>query len=458
MRLSLLSTTALGALLVLSSAALAQQTGGQAAGGQSGGFIAWPDSEDDDDDNTIGRAQQLLDNRYQVSGQEVNPNVAVQDRPRPDYDPLGIRAGTFLLFPSIDTSISFDSNVNATEDDEDSDIILGVTPEINATSTWSRHQLNASAYIDGGKYLSEDQNDFLDFGLGVGGRYDVSRAGSFRAQASYDRLHESKDDPDRVVFGDSEIAEYDRYVARGGYQHRFNRITLAGDLLYRLYDYDSFEVDGQTVDQSVRNNQQYGGNLRVGYALSPRIGVFTQANYLFYDYDNETSGGRDQDSEKYGLSVGTSLDFTSILFGEASIGYQKQEYKSDAFENQDGLSADVALTWNVTTLSTLQLIGSRDFLPSSSGGTSRLSTDVALVGHHELLRNLILNAQLVYENEDYEQTTLERDIYTAGFGADYLLTRNFSAGAEYEFRTQDSTSEGGDYDKHVVMLRLRAQM
>jgi hypothetical protein len=79
MRWNLLSTTAMGALLVLSSAAHSQQTG-TVGGGDSG---------------AVGQAQQLLDNSYQVSGQEVNPNVAVQDRPRPDYDPLGLRRGSF---------------------------------------------------------------------------------------------------------------------------------------------------------------------------------------------------------------------------------------------------------------------------------------------------------------------------------------------------------------------------
>ncbi|WP_027133725.1 outer membrane beta-barrel protein [Geminicoccus roseus] len=435
MRWTLLTTTALGALVVLSGMASAQDTG------------------------AIGEAQQALDNRaYQIGGQEVDPNVAVQDRPRPDYDPLGIRRGSFYFFPSIDASVSYDSNVNATQNNEKDDIIFGLTPRINMVTDWSRHRLEASAYLNAAKYLEQDENDFTDYGLDLGGRYDVSSAGAFRGEISYDHLHEGKDDNDRITVGEGDVVEYDLYSATGGYQHRFNRIALSGNLVYRLYDWDSFNIGGVTIDQDYRNRQEYGGNLRLTYALSPRLGLFTQADYLFYNYDNPSPGGNEQDSEKYGLRVGTSVDFTSILFGEASIGYVKQAYKNDAFDDEDGVSADIGLTWNVTTLSTLQLVGSRDFLPSSTGGSSRLSTDIALIAHHELLRNLILNGTIAYENEDYKQSPLEKDIYQIGFGADYLITRNFAAGAEYLYKDQDSTAQGGDYDKHVVMLRLRAQM
>ena len=440
MRWTLLSTTALGALLVMAGVAAAQ------------------------DSAAIGQAQQSLDVgnnnqlNYQIQGQEVNPNVPVQDRKRPQYDPLGLRRGAFYFFPSIDTSITYDSNVNATQNNEKDDFILGVTPKLDVTTDWSRHQLDASVYLDAAKYLNQDENDFTDYGAEFGGRYDVSSRGAFRAKASYDHLHESKGDADTVTFGQADIVEYDRYGLSAGYTHNFNRISLSGDLRYTKYSWDSFDVGGISISQDYRDRQDYGGRLRATYALSPRLGVFTEGTYLYYDYDNLSPGGRDQDSSKYGLNVGTTIDFTSILFGEAAIGYVKQAYEGDGFKDQSGISGNVGLTWNVTTLSTLELVAARDFLPSSTGGSSRLSTDVELIGHHELLRNLILNATLAYQNEDYKGTTLEKDIYKLGFGADYLITRNFVAGAEYTYRNQDSTAQGGDYDKHIVMLRLKAQL
>ena len=34
-------------------------------------------------------------------GQEPERNVTVTNRPRPDFDPRGIRAGAFLIFPDV---------------------------------------------------------------------------------------------------------------------------------------------------------------------------------------------------------------------------------------------------------------------------------------------------------------------------------------------------------------------
>ena len=72
------------------------------------------------------------------------PTLALaQDDP---YEPLGIRAGAFLVFPSIDTGLTYDDNVFATKNDTDDDFIFTLRPEITAESQWS------SALI-GGQHL-----------------------------------------------------------------------------------------------------------------------------------------------------------------------------------------------------------------------------------------------------------------------------------------------------------------
>ena len=71
----------------------------------------------------------------QAQSDEPDPNIPVQHRPRPDYDPLGIRAGSFLVFPSLTLSGLYDSNVFATKHDTDSDVAGIVAPvvEVNVT-------------------------------------------------------------------------------------------------------------------------------------------------------------------------------------------------------------------------------------------------------------------------------------------------------------------------------------
>ena len=45
-----------------------------------------------------------------------DPNITVQNRPGPDYDPLGIRAGSFLIFPQLTWAAPTTSNVFADEE------------------------------------------------------------------------------------------------------------------------------------------------------------------------------------------------------------------------------------------------------------------------------------------------------------------------------------------------------
>ena len=49
----------------------------------------------------------------QLAPAQENAAQSVRDRPKADYDALGIRAGSFLLYPQLTSKLVFDSNVFA---------------------------------------------------------------------------------------------------------------------------------------------------------------------------------------------------------------------------------------------------------------------------------------------------------------------------------------------------------
>jgi hypothetical protein len=61
-------------------------------------------------------------------------NVTVRDRPRPNYDALGLRAGSFLIFPKIEASEAHEDNVFAEETNEKSDWVTSVAPSVRVES------------------------------------------------------------------------------------------------------------------------------------------------------------------------------------------------------------------------------------------------------------------------------------------------------------------------------------
>ena len=70
------------------------------------------------------------------------PAVAQEVGP---YDPLGIRAGPFLIYPSLNVSEAYNDNVFATDNDTDDDFITLISPQLRAESNFSRHSLNFTA-------------------------------------------------------------------------------------------------------------------------------------------------------------------------------------------------------------------------------------------------------------------------------------------------------------------------
>ena len=133
---------------------------------------------------------------YGADGQEPDPNVPVTARPRPDYDPLGIRAGGFLIYPSTSVSGSYNDNILATNDDEEDDFIFTVSPEIAVRSNFPRHSLNFAVRSDVGRYVDHTDEDFWDFGAAMAGRLDITRNNRLTAAVNAGREHEDRDDPD----------------------------------------------------------------------------------------------------------------------------------------------------------------------------------------------------------------------------------------------------------------------
>ncbi|MEZ5861243.1 MAG: outer membrane beta-barrel protein [Geminicoccaceae bacterium] len=73
----------------------------------------------------------------------------------------------------------------------------------------------------------------------------------------------------------------------------------------------------------------------------------------FFELDRQCPGihrdpGLDRNSTGFDALIGTTIDFTGVIFGEVSAGYTRREYDDNDLENVDGLAGNAAVTWNVT--------------------------------------------------------------------------------------------------------------
>lgn len=381
---------------------------------------------------------------------EPERNVTVEERRRPQFDPLGIRAGGFLIFPSLQVGGEYDSNVFATENNEEDDFGLLVRPRITAASQWSRHALNASLFGDFAFYEEFDDNNYQDFGGSVNGRLDITRNDIVTGGLTLARRHEGRESPEAV--GSQNLVTYFDGLAQLAYRREFNLVFFVVGGSVNRKDYDE-----EDLREDLRDLIDLTGDLRVGYKISPRFNLFLQGDYTIVRYDNDSV--IDRDSKGFGVSVGTEVDITGILFGEASIGYIRRDYDDDALDSVSGPGGLARLTWNVTGLTSFIFEASSAVVETTQGGaSSNLQTNAAAEIQHELLRNLILNGRLSFTRDAFEGIDRTDHTYRAQLGARYLLNRNLSLDASYLFATRDSDVNGADYDRHIVRLGVTARL
>jgi hypothetical protein len=384
---------------------------------------------------------------------EPERNVTVEQRRRPQFDPLGIRAGGFLVFPQLSVGGEYDSNVFAAEDNEDDDYGLLIRPRITMNSQWSRHALNLSAFGEFALYDEFDENNYEDFGISSNGRLDITRNDTLLGELSLQRRHESRDAPEAVQTGD--IVTYYEGLARLGYRRDFNLVffVVGGSLTREDYQEEEENEDRRDIIEAK-------GDLRIGYKVSPRFNLFVQGDYTVVTYDKTPDNdGFDRDSKGYGFSVGSEIDITGILFGEVQVGYVTREYDDDDLDNVSGPGGRGRLTWNVTGLTSLIFEAGGGIVETTQAGASaNLQSELSAEVQHELLRNLLLNGRLSYTRDDFDGIDRTDNTYRARAGVRYLLNRNLSIDGGYEFSTRDSDVDGADYDRHILRVGLTARL
>ena len=307
-----------------------------------------------------GAAASLL--AYGADGQEPDPNVPVTARPRPDYDPLGIRAGGFLIYPSTSVSGSYNDNILATDDDEEDDFIFTVSPEIAVRSNFPRHSLNFAVRSDVGRYVDHTDEDFWDFGAAVAGRLDITRNNRLTAAASAGREHEDRDDPeDPGADVTDEPVEYYVYTGALGFEQDFNRLNFG-----LLGTFDRNDYDEQ--DEEPTKTSAIAISTAPGYApaTSSRRGstpsckaAMSESSATPATKANGTTMSTAQASAPRSTSPG-------CCSAKPSSAGRCRSSTNSQFDSQNGLTYGVNLTWNPTQLTSLRLDGAAAMSPATS--------------------------------------------------------------------------------------------
>ncbi len=389
-------------------------------------------------------------------------NVGVLERPRPDYQALGVQAGGFTIFPSLTLSPEYDDNIFASDKDKTSDEVTVITPAVSARSNWSRNEVDAYARLTSDIYASQSGESTTDYQVGANGRLDVLSRENISGGLNYGHFTESRTAENTVEDASSPV----QYQSVGGNLGTFqvlNRLRFSESAGANRFDFqNTTDFAGNFLSQAYRNEYNAFVTGRADYALSPELALSIAESFSNTVYDQKPpTTPLDRDFTSSETTVGADFDVTQLVRGQIQVGYLHDSYTSTAFRPVNGPAVHARVEYFLSGLTTVTGNIDRSVLDSADPTSS---SDVQTLGglrvDHELLRNVILSGQGSYETDQFQG--IDRTDHRVSFSASgtYLLNRHLGLTGAYSFLNE--SSEGAaritPYTVNVISLSLVLQL
>lgn len=371
-------------------------------------------------------------------------NVSVKERTHPDYDPVGIRAGAFIISPSLQLGSGFTNNVYLTSANKTSDGYAAIDPYVQIGSDWSRHQFSLQSAADIRRFFREsprNQNAWYVNGLGrIDVNYDLNITFEGQVGRAYESPYSGANSAQNLV-----LSTYLRSMqaARAEYKAGRTRFVLA-------YDHTAFVFSNlRYADGSIRSQQDRNREINrvVGlaeYALSPSISAYTELSYDKTDYSHRLLTGQpNRDSNGYRAIAGFNFDLAGMMRGQIGLGYAYRDYTVRTYHDAQGFSAQAKVEFFPTELYTVTIEAQR-LIEDSSLGNGGAYFDNRVSGRidHEVLQNLILTAGAEFAKQDYLQSPAYNNVFRVSGGATYQATREVGFATELAYGKTDPHGPG----------------
>lgn len=378
------------------------------------------------------------------------------------YAPLGMRAGSFVLLPSLDLAGTYNTNpqhsaTGPSVATSPSAAMSGVVmPELQAVSDWDRHSLTADIVGSWTQY-GENQVPSLNvpyFSSTVDGRVDVTHDTQIVVENRYLLNTDNPGSPNLQA----QLARLPINTDLGGtlgIAHEFNRLSFAllGTFDSAQYD-NSLLTNGQQVSNATRNFDQTAGILRLSYDIDPGLKPFVQVQ------EDQRVHSLDPQRNSTGTSVqvGGDIDLFGSLTGEMAGGWLVRSYDDPAMQNISGFIANGQLIWQATPLTTAKLgAASEVYETTVAGASGQFTRDLNLEVDHAFVPWIIGILQTGYGTDNYVGSPLRDTRYFVSAGLTYKLTREVQVRTQVRQDWQFATQPGFGFTATSVLVGMHLQ-
>lgn len=351
--------------------------------------------------------------------------VSVARRGHPELDPVGLRQGSMIFFPTLRTGAGYTNNVFGSSPKGEGGSFVVMAPSVSGVSQWSRHSLQVDASAGLKRFVEQSTRNETAYSLQASGRLDLGTDGDnlvglYHHMRGFETQYSG-------AFPNNAAGTVGYYQNEALLRGTFgiNRFKLIASAKVNDLDYsDTVSRTGAVINQQFRDRIEYIPAVRIEYEFPADAKVFGELSYSVIDYRFATASQPLRSNHTTRALVGVNFKLTPLVRVIVGGGFEQRAYEVASYGTIKGLVADVRVEWLATELTTVNLqvarrvddaifINSPGFFTSSA----RLHVD------HELLRSVILFAEAGYERNSFVGVDRrDRQVQLLG-GATYSLNR-----------------------------------
>jgi hypothetical protein len=377
----------------------------------------------------------------------------------------GIAWGSFLVYPDISLSATYDDNIYAERTDITSDVIYTLSPSIEFKSNWAQHALNFDLGGDFDRYRDNGSEDVDDYWLGFDGHYDLGAQTNIFGGARYARDHEDRSTAGSVLSqAQVEPTLYDHVEAHLGVAHSFGAYRLRVGGTWDRYDYtDGALPIGTVVDNDYRDHDLSSLGARLGYVLSPEHEIFGQFATDNREYDNPINlqtFNRDSDGTRAAAGVRFTLQ-PQHLAGEVFAGWMRQDYEYSGFSDLSEPYFSALAVWKPTSQVTVTGFIDRTLEETTvftavpiDYASGSLDTTYGFEVERRLTSKLSVTGSAAYTTSDFQNFDRLDKIIDAGAGLRYYVSPTIYLGADLRITDRDSSDPEGQYSRNQLFVSV----
>lgn len=397
-----------------------------------------------------GQLLPLANNRAQP---EQGGSGTRQDDP---YAPIGLRTGSFLLFPTVTQSIGHTSNAEAVNGGN-SAAYSKTEIDLNLQSDWSRHDLRGVLLGDYQRFYNDKTPSLVNINGELEFRIDHSRNTTSSHGISIDMQgqgasSDSIESPTGADVTENPVSTTYKAFSEGTFQR--GRLTSSlRSTLSRTEVSSSLLSDGTSLEQDDQNNTQISGLLRLTYETSPAIKPFVELGLSSVKFDNLISGTNIKaDGGQYSLRTGFEFDLRDKLNGTVDVGYATHDFHDQSLDDLSAFTLNGSVNWSPERFTTVTAAFATTLNGSAEGAGSGAVTRVGTLSiARDVRANLTLGAKVSLSMQEFQKSNRTDETWQAEINTEYRVNRNAALFGRLGYETTSSN----DATTAVIGLRIQ---